>query len=168
MGFASLNPSYGPGKVGLDVRTTRIGTGMFVNRREVTIEWGDCDPAGIVFFPNYLKYFDGATNTLFLSALGLSKYQLIRKYGITGIPLVDVGARFLIPSVFGEVLMIESTVAEIKRSSFRMQHRLLKGDSVAVEGFEVRVWTGRDPEDPDKFKSRPIPEEVVAKLRGTG
>jgi 4-hydroxybenzoyl-CoA thioesterase len=49
-----------------------------------------------------------------------------------------------------------------------MQHRLLKGDSVAVEGFEVRVWTGRDPEDPDKFKSRPIPEEVVAKLRGTG
>jgi 4-hydroxybenzoyl-CoA thioesterase len=141
---------------------------MFVNRREVTIEWGDCDPAGIVFFPNYLKYFDAATNTLFLTALGLNKYEMIRKYGITGIPVVDVGTRFFIPSVFGEVVTIESTVTEIKRSSFRMQHRLLKGRSLAVEGFEIRVWTGRDPEDPNKFKSRPIPDEVIAKLRSKG
>ena len=141
---------------------------MFVNRREVTIEWGDCDPAGIVFFPNYLRYFDAATNTLFLSALGLTKYEMIRKYGITGIPLVDVGARFFIPSVFGEVVTIESTVGEIRRSSFRMQHRLLKGDALAVEGFETRVWTGRDPADPDKLKGRPIPDEVIARLQGEG
>jgi 4-hydroxybenzoyl-CoA thioesterase len=139
---------------------------MFVNRREVTIEWGDCDPAGIVFFPNYLKYFDAATNALFLSALGLNKYEMIQKYGIAGIPLVDVGARFFIPSVFGEVVTVESTVAEIKRSSFRMQHRLMKGEALAVEGFETRVWTGRDPDDPAKLKSRPIPDEVVARLQG--
>ena len=139
---------------------------MFVNRREVTIEWGDCDPAGIVFFPNYLKYFDAATNALFLSALGLNKYEMIQKYGIAGIPLVDVGARFFIPSVFGEVVTVESTVAEIKRSSFRMQHRLLKGEAVAVEGFETRVWTGRDPDDAAKLKSRPIPDEVIERLQG--
>jgi hypothetical protein len=30
------------------------------------------------------------------------------------------------------------------------------------------VWTGRDPEDPDKLKSRPIPDEVIARLRGKG
>jgi 4-hydroxybenzoyl-CoA thioesterase len=139
---------------------------MFVNRREVTIEWGDCDPAGIVFFPNYLKYFDAATNALFLSALGLNKYEMIQKYGIAGIPLVDVGARFFIPSVFGEVVTVESTVAEIKRSSFRMQHRLLKGEALAVEGFETRVWTGRDPDDAAKLKSRPIPDEVIERLQG--
>lgn len=141
---------------------------MFVNRREVTVEWGDCDPAGIVFFPNYLAYFDAATNALFLRALGLNKYEMTKKYGLAGIPLVDVGARFFIPSVFGEVVTIESAVAEIKRSSFRMQHRLLKGDALAVEGFEVRVWTGRDPADPDKLRSRPIPDEVIARLRGEG
>jgi 4-hydroxybenzoyl-CoA thioesterase len=139
---------------------------MFVNRREVTIEWGDCDPAGIVFFPNYLKYFDAATNALFLSALGLNKYEMIQKYGIAGIPLVDVGARFFIPSVFGEVVTVESTVAEIKRSSFRMQHRLLKGEALAIEGFETRVWTGRDPDDPAKLKSRPMPDEVIERLQG--
>jgi 4-hydroxybenzoyl-CoA thioesterase len=141
---------------------------MYVNRREVTIEWGDCDPAGIVFFPNYLKYFDAATNTLFLAALGLNKYEMIRKYGIVGIPLVEISTWFTIPSVFGEVVTIESTVAEIKRSSFRMQHRLLKGGALAVEGFETRVWTGHDPDDPDRLRSRPIPDEVIAKLRGDG
>lgn len=139
---------------------------MYVNRREVTIEWGDCDPAGIVFFPNYLKYFDAATNALFLRALGLNKYEMVRKYGIVGIPLVDIATRFFIPSVFGELVTIESTVAEIKRSSFRMQHRLLKGDALAVEGFETRVWTAHDPDDRDKLKSRPMPDEVIAKLRG--
>ena len=141
---------------------------MLASRHQVTVEWGHCDPAGIVYFPNYFSYFDSSTNVLLRRALGLNKYEMIRKYGITGIPLVDVGARFFIPSVFGEVVTIESAVAEIKRSSFRMQHRLLKGDILAVEGFETRVWTGRDPNDPDKLKSRPIPDEVIAKLLGKG
>src|SRR5215831_5720690 len=139
---------------------------MYVNRREVTVEWGDCDPAGIVFFPNYLSYFDAATNALFLRALGLNKYEMIRKYGISGIPLVDVGVRFFIPSVFGEVVTIESTVVEIKRSSFRMQHRLLRGETLAVEGHETRVWASHDPADPAKLKGMPIPEEVTSRLKG--
>ena len=138
---------------------------MFINRREITIEWGDCDPAGIVYFPNYLKYFDNATSALFQSALGLNKNEILKKYAIKGIPLVDIGSRFFIPSAFGDVVTIESTVAELKRSSFRMQHRLLKGDAVAVEGFEVRVWTAVDPANPDKLRSQPIPDEVVARLR---
>ena len=35
---------------------------MLTSRHQVTIEWGDCDPAGIVYFPNYFRYFDGSTN----------------------------------------------------------------------------------------------------------
>lgn len=145
---------------------------MLVNRHQVTIEWGHCDPAGIVYFPNYFSYFDSAANALFLRALGLNKYQMLKQYDLVGIPLVDVGARFIIPSVFGDVVTIESTVVEIKRSSFRMQHRLLRGETLggetlAVEGHETRVWAGRDPADPAKLKGRPIPEEVIAKLRGS-
>jgi len=66
--------------------------------------------------------------------------------------------------VFGDIVTIESTVVEIKRSSFRLQHRLLRGDTLAVEGHETRVWAGRDPADPAKLKGKPIPEEVIAKL----
>ena len=137
---------------------------MFTSRHQVTIEWGHCDPAGIVYFPNYFSYFDAAANALFLRALGLNKYQMLKKYDLVGIPVVDVGARFIVPSVFGDVVMIESAVVEIKRSSFRMQHRLLRGETLAVEGHEIRVWAARDPADPAKLKGKPIPEEVIAKL----
>ena len=138
---------------------------MLINRHQVTIEWGHCDPAGIVYFPNYFTYFDSSTNALFLRALGFNKYEMLKKYDIAGIPLVDVGARFIVPSVFGDVVTIESAVVEIKRSSFRMQHRLLRGDTLAVEGHETRVWVGRDPADPAKLKGRPIPDDVIANLR---
>jgi 4-hydroxybenzoyl-CoA thioesterase len=139
---------------------------MLTSRHQVTIEWGHCDPAGIVYFPNYFSYFDASTNALFLRALGFNKYEMLKRYDIVGIPLVDAGARFIVPSVFGEVVTIESTVEEIKRSSFRMLHRLLKGETLAVEGRETRVWVGRDPADPEKLKGKPIPEEVVARLKG--
>src|SRR6267154_3036744 len=55
---------------------------MLINRHQVTIEWGHCDPAGIVYFPNYFSYFDASTNALFLRALGFNKYEMLKKYGI--------------------------------------------------------------------------------------
>ena len=139
---------------------------MLTNTHFVTVEWGHCDPAGIVYFPNYFTYFDAGTNALFLRALGYNKFEMLKRYGIVGIPLVDVSARFIVPSTFGDVVAIESTVAEIGRSSFRMQHRLLKGDTLAVEGTETRVWVGRDPAAPDRLKGLPIPPEVIAGLNG--
>jgi 4-hydroxybenzoyl-CoA thioesterase len=139
---------------------------MLTNVHRVTVEWGHCDPAGIVYFPNYFTYFDSSTNALFLRALGCNKFEMLKRYAIVGIPLVDVGAPFIMPSTFRDVVTIESSVAEIRRSSFRMLHRLLRGDALAVEGTETRVWVGRDPADPDRLKGMPIPQDVVAKLTG--
>jgi len=139
---------------------------MLASRHQVTVEWGHCDPAGIVYFPNYFSYFDSSTNALFLRALGLNKYQMLKKYDLVGIPVVDVAARFILPSVFGDVVTIESTVVEIKRSSFQMRHRLLKDETLAIEAHETRVWVGRDPAAPDKLKGKPLPEDVIARLKG--
>ncbi len=139
---------------------------MLTNKRNVRIEWGDCDPAGIVFYPRYFALFDSSTTALFERALGMTKFQFMRAYDIIGYPMVDTRARFLAPSRFGEDTVIETTISEIKRSSFNIAHRLLKDGNLRVEGFETRVWTGRDPSDPDRIKSKPIPPDVVARLRG--
>ena len=61
---------------------------MLANTHLVTVEWGHCDPAGIVYFPNYFTYFDASTNALFLRALGCNKFEMLKRYGIVGIPLV--------------------------------------------------------------------------------
>src|SRR5262249_3054706 len=139
---------------------------MFVNPHQVTGQWGHCDPAGIVYFPNYFSYFDSSTNALFLRALGLNKYQMLKKYDLVGIPVVDVAARFILPSVFGDVVTIESTVVEIKRSSFQMRHRLLKDETLAIEAHETRVWVRPAPAATDKLKGKPLPEDVIARLKG--
>jgi 4-hydroxybenzoyl-CoA thioesterase len=140
--------------------------GMLTNRRTLRIEWGDCDPAGIVFYPRYFAFFDTSTTALFERALGMTKFEFLRAYDIVGYPMVDTRARFLEASKFGDEAVIETTISEIKRSSFNIHHRLLRRGELAVEGFETRVWVGRDPADPHKLKSKPIPPEVIARLRG--
>ena len=134
---------------------------MFTSQRNILIEWGDCDPAGIVFYPRYFAWFDAATAGLFAAA-GLPKPQMIERYHLVGIPLVDTRARFIVPSKFGDEVRIESTITEFRRSSFAVRHQLFRGATLAVEGFETRVWTIRDPENPDRLKSQTIPAEVIA------
>ena len=53
---------------------------MLVNTRIVRIEWGDCDPAGIVYSPRYMAIFDACTSALIERALGMTKYEYLKAY----------------------------------------------------------------------------------------
>jgi len=140
---------------------------MIVSHKRLLVEWGDCDPAGIVFYPQYLKWFDDCTTALFLAA-GMPIQDLFKSYGVIGVPLVDVKARFIVPSSFGDELQADSTVLEFRRSSFVLRHQYFKehiqSRVLAVEGIETRVWAGPDPQDPKKMKSCPLPPDVIARL----
>jgi 4-hydroxybenzoyl-CoA thioesterase len=136
---------------------------MLVSYKKLLVEWGHCDPAGIVFFPQYLAWFDDCTTALFLDT-GMPIQSLFKEHGVIGIPVVDVRARFILPSKFGDELTVESTVTEFGKSSFVVRHQITKAGALAVEGFATRVWTGPDPNDPSKMKSRPLPKEVIARL----
>src|SRR3954462_15434172 len=81
---------------------------MLTYTRNARIEWGDCDPAGIVFFPRYFAMFDSCTTALFSQALGMSKYQFTRHYEFQGYPMVDTRARFLKPTKYGDDVVIET------------------------------------------------------------
>lgn len=135
---------------------------MFVNKRTIRIEWGDCDPAGIVFFPRYFAYFDACTMSLF-EAAGFKKQDLFKTHDFAGFPMVDVGAKFYIPSRFGDDVVFESSVAEFGRSSFKIHHKVIRPEGLAVEGFETRVWTGREADG--SLKSRPVPQDIVIALQ---
>lgn len=137
---------------------------MLSNRRTVRIEWGDCDPAGIVFYPRYFAMFDSSTTALFERATGLTKYQLLKTYAGAGYPMVDTRARFLIPTKFGDDVVIETTIPEFRRSSFDVHHRLTIDGRLAVEGFETRVWVVRHSDDPTQIKAQPLPPELISKF----
>ena len=130
----------------------------FVSRRTVQIEWGDCDPADIVYYPNYFRWFDASTANHFKAA-GLPKPELIRRYGVVGFPMVDTQAKFHIPSRYGDLVTIETSITEFGRSSFSVEHRLLRGEKLAVEGFEKRVLV-RKSDDGTGITSCAVPDEV--------
>ncbi|MCQ4160032.1 acyl-CoA thioesterase [Roseomonas sp. GC11] len=140
---------------------------MFQNSRTRLIEWGDCDPAGIVFNPRYFEWFDAATAALFAAALGMPKPEMLRQHGILGIPLVDTRATFRAPCAFGDTVRIDSAVEDLRRSSLDIRHRLWRADgTLAVEGIETRVWAVRDATRPGGLRAAPFPAEVAARLTG--
>ncbi|MGA8612371.1 MAG: thioesterase family protein [Xanthobacteraceae bacterium] len=136
-----------------------------VSRRQLTIEWSHCDPAGIVFNSRFFEYFDWGTWTLFEAALGVRPPDLAGTFGILGLPLVDAGASFMAPARFGDVVELSSQVSEFRRSSFDVDHKLMVRGELAVEGRETRVWAGHDPANPAQIKAQPIPADVIARFR---
>jgi 4-hydroxybenzoyl-CoA thioesterase len=136
-----------------------------VYRRRLAIEWGHCDPAGIVFNSRFFEYFDWNSWLMIESALGVRPADLAATFGIVGIPLVDARARFLKPAKFNDLVDIASEVSEFRRSSFEVKHRISIGGELAVEGSETRVWTGQDPVDPTRLKGMPIPAEVIERFK---
>jgi 4-hydroxybenzoyl-CoA thioesterase len=137
----------------------------FVYRRQLTVQWGHCDPAGIVFNARFFEFFDWNTWLLLESALGVPASELRRAFGNIDIPLVESKGRFLAPAKFNDVLEIASEVSEFRRSSFDVHHLASIEGRLAAEGRETRVWAEQDPEDPSKLRSRPIPADVIARFR---
>ncbi|TAK49482.1 MAG: acyl-CoA thioesterase [Xanthobacteraceae bacterium] len=136
---------------------------MIVAKRVIKVEWGDCDPAGIVYNPRYFDWFDSSTANLF-AVLGVPKRQMLTEYASAGIPLVETRATFMRPSKWGDEIVINTRFIEIRKSSFKVAHRLYNNNELAVEGFETRVWVELDPFQ-GKLRSRPIPDDIVKKMQ---
>jgi 4-hydroxybenzoyl-CoA thioesterase len=94
----------------------------------------------------------------------MKKAEMLRHYKIAGIPLVQASCNFLVPSSFGDAVHVESCVTNWGNSSFTVQHKLFRSETLAVEGIEKRVWTVRLPGDPPEVKGQFIPKEVIEKF----
>ena len=116
---------------------------MLTNTRRTRVEWCDCDPAGIIFYPRYFEIFDTSTTALFERALGMNKIAYLKHYNFAGYPMVSAQARFHLPTRFGDDIAIETKVAEYGRSSFKIEHRLMKGGDAG--GGIVRDASVGDP-----------------------
>jgi 4-hydroxybenzoyl-CoA thioesterase len=137
---------------------------MLTSTRSTRIEWCDCDPAGIIFYPRYFEIFDTSTTVLIERALGMKKIEYLKAYDFGGHPVVETRARFRIPTRYGDEVEIDTTLLECGRSSFKLEHRLRKAGALAVEATETRVWVARRADDPKRFGSHPIPPDVLARF----
>src|SRR5262245_66201055 len=91
---------------------------MLINTRIVRVQWGDCDPAGIVFYPRYFEWFDASTILLFEKATGMTKINMLAKYGGAGLALLEARAVFKVASAYGDDIDVTTEITEFRRSSF--------------------------------------------------
>lgn len=127
---------------------------------EVEVMFGDCDPAGIVFFPNFSKWMDAASLNFFVRC-GVPPWRELQKTtGIIGTPLLEIHTKFMKPATYGERLQVHTCVAEWREKVFIHRHRVMRGDDLLCEGTETRAFCVRHPDDPGRIKAIPVPADI--------
>lgn len=114
-----------------------------VFEREQLIRFSHCDPAGIVFFPQYFVLFNGLVEDWFDEGLGLGYANVVIGQRI-GLPTVALSCEFLKPSRMGEHVRLALAVRRLGRSSIKLDLTCLHGDEVRVRVRQVIVTTSLD------------------------
>jgi acyl-CoA thioester hydrolase len=125
------------------------------HRTLTRVRFGDTDAAGIVFYPTFYVWFDVGTTGLLRAAVG----ELLEPDGTMRwpVPIVDSGARFSVPLYFDDLITIRSTVTAIGRTSFRVEHLVLRGETEVARGFEARVLIRHDA---GRLAASALPQEL--------
>jgi 4-hydroxybenzoyl-CoA thioesterase len=108
-----------------------------------TVRFSDCDPAGIVFFPQYLVMLNGFVEQWFDEALGI-RYATLIGARRTGLPTVRLEVDFTAVSRHGDLLSLQLEVEKLGRSSLALRHEVRAadaGDELRLRARQVLVCT---------------------------
>lgn len=127
------------------------------------VHWGDCDPAGIIFYPTYFRWMDAASWAL-MELVGYSAQRMRAEH--IAMPLVSAECQFLAPAIHGDRCEVRSRITRFGGKSFAVAHDIVRTDGTALaKGGETRVW-GRFAAGPGTpMKGETIPEELKALFR---
>lgn len=101
------------------------------------VSFGDCDPAGIVYYPHLMAWMDRTFHD-WLNRFG-GHAELGRKLGSTGFGLMEVGAKFRRPVRDGDLLVIDMSIEGWDSRALRLAYAGSVGGQAAFEGREVRA-----------------------------
>jgi acyl-CoA thioester hydrolase len=108
-----------------------------VVRHDVRVIYGDTDQMGVVYYANYLRYFEAARNE-FIRAKGLRYRDFEASYGLR-LPVAEAGVSYKSPARYDDVITVEIVLAEARRASARFDYRILRGDDLLATGFTVHA-----------------------------
>lgn len=126
------------------------------------VAWGECDPAGIIYYPTYYRWMDAGTWAL-LEQVGYPASR-IRAEGWT-IPSVDTQCAFVASPTYGDHCTLEAQVTRWGNRSFVVGHRIVQADGrLLAHGSETRVWCQYQAGPGSPLKSGPVPTALRAAL----
>lgn len=124
------------------------------------IRFGDCDPARIIYFPNYFDFFHAAMEDYFRDRLGAIYHVLLSKERLS-FPTVHLEVDFSAPVSYGDEVCLNVEVAKVGKASlaFRYTGKRSSDGKRVVQATATTVCT-----DLDAFKSVPIPDGLRGSL----
>jgi 4-hydroxybenzoyl-CoA thioesterase len=105
------------------------------------VGWGDCDPAGIVFYPRFYAWMDNVSHVL-AREMGIPRESMLPPGSeLLGLPVVATQAQFVTPALMDDVLEVRTWVTRVGRTSFSLRHEILR---LEADGGETPVAQGRE------------------------
>ena len=127
---------------------------------KVRVEFGDCDPARIVWFPNFFRWIDAASRHFFVECGVPPWHDTEKSIGLIGTPLVDTQASFIRAASYGDELQIHVSITEWRSKSFVQSYRVMRGEEDIMRCNEVRIFAAA--KEGGGIRALPIPEDIRA------
>ena len=107
---------------------------------QLRVIYGDTDQMGVVYYANYLRFFEAGRNE-FLRAKGM-RYRDVEERHRVLLPVTEAGVRYQAPARYDNLVTVETSLAEVRRASARFAYRLLRGDEVLATGHTIHACVG--------------------------
>ena len=125
-------------------------------RLELRVIYGDTDQMGVVYYANYLRYFEAARNE-FIRAKGLRYRDLETEHELR-LPVVEASVQYRSPARYDDLVTVEIALGQARRASARFDYRVLRGEELLATGHTVHACTGPD------GRVRRLPGDLLARL----
>lgn len=124
----------------------------------VRVYYEDTDAGGVVYYANYLRFFERA-RTERLRAIGFEQDVLRERSGVL-FAVRTVQAEYLKPARFNDALRVSAEVSELRRASLSFNQQILRGDELLCEA-RVRIVCLTD----GALKPTAIPDDLMQRIK---
>jgi 4-hydroxybenzoyl-CoA thioesterase len=143
-----------------DAATAQAAAAPIVFSWPCMVQWGDCDPAGIIYYPTYYRWMDNATWAMFAQA-GYTAARM--RAELVSLPLVNAECSFERSPTFGDACEVRSHIARWGGKSFTAAHAIVAADGSALaKGSETRVWCRYESGPGSPLRGEVIPDALKA------
>jgi acyl-CoA thioester hydrolase len=126
-------------------------------KTEIRVIYGDTDQMGVVYYGNYLRFFEAARNE-WLRAKG-ARWRDIEATHAIYLPVAEAKVSYKRPARYDDVIVVETRLGDLGRVSLRFDYRVVRGEDLLALGHTVHACVSRDGE------IRELPEPLLAQLR---
>jgi acyl-CoA thioester hydrolase len=106
-------------------------------KTEIRVIYGDTDQMGVVYYGNYLRFFEAARND-FLREKGVRWRDVESTHSIY-LPVVEAKVNYKRPAFYDDMLVVETRLAELGRASLRFEYRVLRDADLLATGHTVHA-----------------------------